>query len=369
MRSSTKIAIGFGVVVAGLWFGYQKIQDAMVMNIAFEPLQPGVVNLVGVNPGSDYYIVVANEMAQLVRGKNPEFSGRGSGAEETERKRIPIREMLLAMTGDTRALSFFVSSLNDISEDTLPIYPQVWSSADIQKAIDGDPELRERLERDLNVRLDGKPTEFVNPRAIEQGIVIESPVQVEVQVGAQRKTLTALVREHYHPRLAKNTYARFAEKVTVTPAMIQGYYIEEARKLLNDPAQREDIVRSLTAFFDPGRLRAMAEKPERVIASAQVIVNDRLIESATVEEVTLNDGKKDYDLLLRLTDEGRKRLWQFSRRNKGAQILIVWNGNAIAAPTIKGDLSGREVRITRIGNEDLARETAAAINENEGETQ
>jgi preprotein translocase subunit SecD len=63
-----------------------------------------------------------------------------------------------------------------------------------------------------------------------------------------------------------------------------------------------------------------------------------------------------------LTDPGRRRIWQFSRRNPGAQLLFIVDGNAIAAPRIRHELSSSSIAITQIPDRGLVEDAVEQIN-------
>jgi hypothetical protein len=68
-------------------------------------------------------------------------------------------------------------------------------------------------------------------------------------------------------------------------------------------------------------------------------------------------------MALNLTPEGKDRLWQFSRKgNIGAQLLVIHNGIAIAAPRIRHELAQSNVSITQLPERSLAQETVDFLN-------
>lgn len=366
MRSSTKIAVAFAALVGGGYFGYGLVSGYLVERMQFDPIKPGNVNIVGVDTSKGYYIVVANQIAQLVRGEVGNFQGPEhdeSASSDSEKKRVPIRELLQSLQGDEKALGKLVMSMNDMSDRDFPAYPRLWKAEDIHKAIDSDPELRSKLERDLNVRLDGTPLESVSLSAIEEGIIIDSPVEVDLQLGAKRQKLVGRVQQQYSPRFCLSVWDTVAEKPNLTEAVIAGTYRSEAQKLFDKPETKENVKESLLARIADSRLQQLASVPERILDSAQVIVNDGLIERAEYESYKSNDGKPMFNMVLYLTDEGRKRLWQFSKRNPNAQLLVTWEGIAIAAPRIKGELALSKVTVSQLADEGLVRDTVDSINQ------
>ena len=361
-RSSTKIALAFVALAAGAYFGYGLVSGWMVNRKVFPPLKPGNVNIVGVDTGAGYYVVVANQIAQLVRGQAGEFQAGSHEEADSEKKRVPIRELLQSLQGDEKALGKLVMEMNDISDAEFPAYPHIWKAEDIRKACSGDAELRKKLENDLNVRLDGTPLEHVRTGALEEGILIDSPVEVEVQVGMERKKLTGRIQQQYIPNFCRQVWNSLAEKSNLTNAMIAGYYRDAAQKLFETPSKKENVKQSLLGRVDEEHLADYAKAPEKMLESAMVIVSDELIESAEYSSYKSGDGKPMFDLVLNLNDEGRQRLWQYSKRNPNAQLLVTWEGIAIAAPRIKGELALSRVTVSQLLDEGLVRDTVEAIN-------
>lgn len=366
MRSSTKIAIAFAALVGGGYVGYDVVSGWMVNRIEFAPIKPGNVNIVGVDTSAGYYIVVANQIAQLVRGQSGEF-GPGehdeSASSDAEKKRVPIRELLESLQGDEVALGKLVMTMNDMSDRDFPAYPQVWKAEEIQRAIESDPEALSRLERDLNVKLDGTPLSSVSLSALEEGILLDSPVEVNLQVGAERKKLVGRVRQQYNPRFCLKVWDAIAERPNLTESVVVGSYRMAAQEVFDKPETKEDVKQSILGRISPERLKRLAQVPERVLDSAQVIVNDDLIERAEYESYKSSDGKPLFNMIVHLTDEGRKRLWQYSKRNANAQLLVTWEGIAIAAPRIKGELALSKVTISQLADEGLVRDAVDSINQ------
>jgi hypothetical protein len=71
-----------------------------------------------------------------------------------------------------------------------------------------------------------------------------------------------------------------------------------------------------------------------------------------------------HDLTVKLTPEGRDRLWQYSRGRVNSQLLLIVNGIAIAAPRIQHELAQGELTITQMPDEVLVRDAVEIINEN-----
>lgn len=366
-RKSTQIAVGFFSLVFVGYFGYAKITDAMIMGIKFDELKPAKVNLVGIDTAKGYGIRVANQMAQLIEGVDYDFQSRGAGDESategTGKRRIPIREMLDSLKGDEKALGQLVMIMNDKQEnDRWPPVRVYWQSADLQKALDGDPVLAKKLEQDLNIKLDGTPLSSLRIASLENGIIVRSPVKVKVRVAGEDKVLTGTVDQPYRPKLMLEVEKQYAEKPNANQTDQMGYYLTESKKVLDNQSRREDVRKSLMTMISDEQLRPLAERPEQILASAKVVVNENFVSKAFYTSKKGPNGADIHDLTIQLTDEGRKRLWQYSKKKVGTQLLLIVDGIAIAAPQISHELSQGELTITKLPDEVLVREAVDGIN-------
>lgn len=366
MRSSTKIAIGFVGVLVAAYAGYNAWAVYELGRTNFAPLQPGVVNLVAITRGAGYRIVVANEIAQLVEGDAPQFGAPQSRTDTTSEvgsgKRIPIDDMLGSLRGDPASLGRLVMRLNDLKSDAIPTDAVRWNMADVQRALAGDSGLRARLVKDLNVSLDGRPMPYIRPAALERGIVIECPVQVPVRLGASVRKLQALIRQPFKAQLLKDLEARFA-RVEAGKEQLVGYYRELAQQALDEPAKRENVARVLAELTSPRRLDGLASAPARILSNATIVVTQDQIAGSSFDSYETTDGKIALDVNIDLTNEGRLRLWKYSRGRTGFQLLFIVDGVAIAAPIIRQELATRRVTIKNMSNEKLVRKAVAVMNE------
>lgn len=363
MRSSTKIVIGAAVVAGMGYLGLVTIPGYLVMREKFSPLAPGTVNVVGVNTRlGGYHIVVANQVAQLVVGKAGNLEAPDPQAvSSSERKRVPLRDMIRALQGDDKSLARFVMLMNDISDASLPAYPIVWRAEDIEKALQGDSTLKKKLVEDLAIGLDGMPLDTIRTRAIQEGIVVETPVPITINDRGKKVTRIARIREEYRPRFFSALDRELAEKGNLTTSLITGYYRAAAQDLIKDPSKCEDVAVSLRSRYSKSRVDSLAALPQRMLGSITIVVNDSLIEGARTEKYKTSDGKPMTDLVLVLTDEGRRRMWQYSSQHKGEQLLLVWDGIAVAAPRIVETIPFSEVQIKQIPDSTLAQDTVEAI--------
>lgn len=369
LKAPLKLIAGFVAILAAGYFGYQIYAGLTVDRMTFETLTPGRVNLIAVDPGSGYSILVSNGIAHLAQVGDTRFGAEENidkrDAQVENKRRLPIREMLGALQGGEEALSQFVMSINKITDKDLPTVRVYWDAADIQRALDGDAPLRKRLETDLGIGLDGMPNAEVTITAIESGIVLRLPVPVRVQVGGETRTLTATVLRGFQPALMGAVRNQYRERPNVDNELIARFYELEAKRITDDPDQREIVSDSLRALIDPARAKSLAVDPERVLASARVVINERQIAQAGYQTIETPNGRPTYSLTLGLTNEGRMRLWKHSRAESGFLLLLVVDGVAISAPRITHELAQSDVTMTKLPNERLVKDAVKIMRQGE----
>lgn len=379
LRTSAKILIGFVAISAGGYYGYLGITDFIVNRRDYPEIKPGKITLFGIDAGSGFRIVVANQAAQLVQGGKQNLDvGDIERADEGESsKKIPLKQMMDILQGNEKDLGRFIMSLNNIKEggQNWPTDAAEWNAEDVEKAINGDAVLQKKLENDLNTKLDGSPLDTMKMSALFNGIIIRLPVPVKVLVGGKEKTLIGRVLEPYRTAFTISVEDNIKDK-NATDAMVLGFYKSEAMKLRSDAQNKENVKQSLTARIDKKRAAEYGKNPEVVLSKARIILNEDLIESANYEPYETSDGSKLYKLNLILTNEGRYRLWHYSKilredryriwdffrwKDRG-QLLFSVNGTAIAAPLVEHELSSRNVTINRLQDETLVQEAVDTIN-------
>jgi hypothetical protein len=368
IRAPIKILIGFLAIVGGGYYGWQLYAGLTVDRLKFDPIKPARVNIVGIAADSGYRILVANHAAQLVRGGTESFensSGPEGGGDAAEKKRVPIREMLKALQGDSESLGQFIATMNEMQETVdWPTERIIWSEGDIKKAVGGDPVLRAKLEKDINVRLDGTPLKQISLTAHENGIMIKTMIPCKVQVGAQVVDMEGPLLVPYRSRVSKAIENALKEKA-YDLTVLAGYYALENQKISEKKAQKEDVVASLKQIIDPETNAELARPAQQVLKSATVVITDEFISHASYRNYT--SGRENLnDLTIELNDEGRKRLWQYSRRMGKAQLLLIVDGVAIAAPKISHELAQGELQITQMPDKILVEDAVNAINEKTG---
>ena len=364
VQPGIKIALGFGAVLAAYYLGLPALNAAQVRSIEAPPITPDRVVMLGLDRSAGR-IIVANNVAQVVEtsggfgGNESEGEGATDGA---VKKRIPIQEMLRTFAGDGEALGRFVMKMNDVKTngDDWPTEIVAWPAARIQKALGGDPAERAALERDLNFTLEGRPLPQLSTRAFYNGIVVETPVSVRTEIDGRERTVTGTYQQPFKPRVFAKLDKKLQDKAVTESGLVSEYGIA-AKRVLDGEDKPEDLRAALTKLIDPALGKERVEPVERLLRKASVVVNSGMIASASYEPRKTNDGTV-YDMTIRLTDEGRKRLWKYSHDRIGTQILLVADGTAIAAPRITHELKEGELVIQQMRDETLVKDAVEAIN-------
>jgi hypothetical protein len=368
LRASTKIAIGAVVVIVAVPLGYKLVTDRMILGQKFPEIAPGQATLLGIDPGSGYHIIVANDVAALAEGGTDRLQPgdmSGGGSEPDTQRKLPIGPMLDVLQGNEKRLGEFIMSVNKLKaeEADLPL-AAVWEAPDIEKAIAGDPKMKQKLETDLAMRLDGTPLDTVqDEKGILNGIVLRIPVPVRVMVAGKERRMVGTVIEPYRPRFTEELENRdFAEQQRLTLDTIKGYYRQAAEKVRSGALKKEDIAAALKAKISPARIQELASAPTEILSKAKIILNENFMESARVVSGAGDSEKPEFNLVMNLTDEGRRRLWQYSKLRKGSQLLFVVNGMAIAAPVVSAEIPQSDVTITNLPDGDIAKDAVETIN-------
>lgn len=378
-RASTKIVIGFVLLVALAWVGKWAYTRYSIGNKTFPPLAPGRVNLVGVDTSKGgYRIVVANGIAQLVistqeeglheAGSDNSDSDTGSD-DSSKKKRIPLKEMIQALEGNSAAIDPFVRKLNDITDEDLPSVVVNWTADDIRKAISkpGDPALRAKLEKDLNVHLDGTPLKEFYPRNFQRGIVILLPASLSVPTAQGRRVITGQVQFPFESLLMKALEERVQDIANLTDQSLAGYYGEVSQTFLKDPMKRENLAEVLDNAISERHTQQLTALPQKMMESIEILANESLITHASYSPEDTPKGKV-FNMNVDLVPEGRDRLWKYSTgaSKVGSQLLLVVNGVAIAAPKIGTELAQTNLTISNLPDESLVREAVDGINSVKG---
>ncbi len=374
LRGGTKLVVGSVLVLGAGYLSWNFGVGYWLSNQHFSPLKPSKVCLLGLKTGKGFTIQVSNRIAQLVEAKDHDFSAPGQDNESGDadgaiKKRLPVDDLVYSLEGNEASLSKFVTSVGGFNQqDEWPPNAPVWAAEDIKKAIDGDARLRGKLEQALATQLDGSAVDQLSTSALSKGIIVETPTPVRVMVGGEQVTLQARVKRWYQTHLASETAAKYKELFEVSAQAKLAYYMATAKEQLG-ANHLENVKAALTGLISSSGLKDAADKSELILGSATVILTDPFIDSASVTPSAIGDassnssGSAMFDLDIKVNDEGRMRLWQYSKMHPRDQLLLVSNGVAIAAPRIRQELMTHDLTVVQMPDEGLVREAAQFINE------
>jgi len=361
IRSSIKVALVVLGVSGAIFFGYRGYSVYRLKDVKITPINPGQISLIAVQAGSGYQIRVANQVAQLVEVSGSVEEAR-ENREQLNAKRMPIREMMQSLQGDTKALARFVMTLNDFRDADMPAVKVIWKMEDLERAFEGDAELKKKLQQDLHVTLDGIPPDEIRLDTLLNGIVIEYPVTVKVTVDGKSQDMVCRVEEAFQSQFAQGVWAKIEARFNPRREEIIGLYREQALPIIEGKQEGQDIASAIRNRYNPARLRELAEKPQRILASASVLLNESFILGATAKTYEGKEEEILTDVSIQLTEAGKMRLWKYSFDNKGFQLMLIVDGVAISAPRISTELAGDTVVITQLPNEALAQDAVALMN-------
>lgn len=367
INPAVKIAIGFALTLGAGWLGFRAYNQYRIGQMHFTDLKPGHINLIAVRLDKGYRINVANQVARLERSLNASgFQDRsydeGEG-DASSRRRIPISAMIGALRGDQKDINTLVMSLNDLSEDSLPPVRKVWRTEDVRAALDGDQALVQKLEADLNVRLDGTPLEKVTVNAIENGIVLDMPVPVEFPENGQTKRVLARVLQPFRPKFAMSVSDRIAQSPpNITAEEIAAIYRDVAQKAIRSNT-RENVRANLEKAIQPSVGEERGKSTSSLLSATQILLTDAQITGASSTMVETVNNQKTYTIDINLTPEGRDRAWKYSFEHPGFQLLFVVDGVAVAAPRIVGVTMTQTISITGLHDEQLVNDSVNRIKE------
>ncbi len=366
LQGSHKFVAAVVAVILLVWLGYNGYAAYRLSGVVIDTIEPGRVNIVAVSPAAGYKIIVANQIAYLARVEGDLEAGDmdASSDSSSEKSRLPLRELLETLQGDEAALGVLVMRLNDWIVPDISRSTNVWKAEDIEKALGGDAELESRLVADLNVDLKGIPLDTIRVGALLEGIVIDIPITMEVNVGGSMRTMSARLQEVYQPRFSVKMEQRLRDVAPGkdTTAFIQGIYREEAVPII-EAGIGEDVRNSLKVRIDKDRTEPLKVLPSQVLTNTAILLNESHITSASYKTVEVGRGEEACDVSIGLTDRGRMRLWKYSHENKGFQLLFIVDSVAIAAPRITTDLAESTVTIRRVPSKDLVVDAIELLNE------
>ncbi|OWU65787.1 MAG: hypothetical protein CBB60_002890 [Armatimonadetes bacterium Cent15-Ar3] len=361
VRPSTKIAIGFATLLA-VGFGGSKLYTQLRLSgVKLDPILSEDFCLVAISEEAKVKILSVNRMVQIVEASD-EFkssgSGGGGGADSGSIKaRVPMKELLAILDGDAEGTTGLLYKLakKENTEEPSEEAP-IWSTADAEKALAGDPVLKAKLESDLNVSLDGKLPAKLNRTAFYHGIRLKVPITFEIS-NASGKPVQGFNTVPLKSKAMSSLYKELESKFLDADALDR-FYAEYVAKNEGKSAENPaDLIKSLLASGAKGE---GYRKAINILKHAQVITNRKMIESAEVTEV--NSGKESsYDLSIHLTDEGAARLWKFSSEHPNTKIIVVSKKVPIAAATVGTQLNSKELVIKQIADKTLVQEAVDLV--------
>lgn len=364
ITGSLKFVLSVLTVILVVWLGWKGYGAFQLRNVTLDPIEPGRINVMAISPASGYRIVVANQVAYLAKYEGGEEEhAMASGSESlANASRLPLRELIQTLQGDEKALGPLVMRLNEWADTDTSLYVKVWKQEDILEALNGNEEKRRSLENDLNVTLEGKPLPTINVGNIVEGIMIDSPVTMDVQVGGVTRTLTGRVQELYQPQFCREVETEIDKEFNPSDAAITGIYREIAQQMQSSN-KHEDVARSLQRKIDPARLAGLTEPVNKVLKNTVVLLNESHIEAARFENYEIGANKTTNDIHFDLTNPGRLRLWKYSRENTGFQLLFVVDSIAISAPRVKTELPEKAATIRQVPSKRLVADAVELLNE------
>lgn len=354
-----------GLVSLGV-LGFRGYSVLALRNFHPTAVEPGDFSILAFARSGGYRIIVSNGIAHLAELR-PDDEGGFENPDDDKREiesapRLPMREMLASLRGDTTALGELTMSVNKLSSDDIQVDPVVWKAEDIERALQRDTALRNRLEADLQTSLDGEPLPVVRRSALDKGIVIDSPVEVRYTVEGKEQVQTCRVQEPYTTRFVAAVQDALKEKFERPDYLIAGVYREQALNIANGKVPAEDVRRALRSRYEPSRLQALAAKPSRVLSACKVLVNQDHVTGISHECRETDMRSDNCTITLNLNDEGKMRLWKYSHDNPRFQLLVTVRGVAVAAPRIQTELSSNEVKLTQLPSKSLVQETVDLVN-------
>ncbi len=366
INGSWKFILTALAVLGLITLGMRTYSWLSLRNFELTPTKAKEVNLVAIQPGKGFRVIVANRIAQLGEVEETEDGRGGFGGGDVQNaqnlRRIPVRELLGSLNTDPKDAGYLIERMNELNGPDDPVSEYQWQEEDLVKALDGDPVLRRKLEIDLQCTLDGAPIDSFSPSRIYSGISIVTKVPIKVLTGDSMVTVQALVRQPYKSRLAGVVEKELNERFNLTQDQMLNAYLTKGAET---PIQENSVANALRSRISPNRKQDLASKPERIVGSAMVLANTEHFLSASTRSYKAGNNRDELtDLTLKMTDEGRKRLWKYSQDKvkSGFQLMFVVDGVAVAAPRITTELAESEIKITQMPDRPLAESSAEKIN-------
>ena len=367
IRSGIWFALSVVFALAA-WFGGNELYTRLViLPRSYPPLQPGTVNLLGLQL-KGFRIIVSNGIARLQEGSDDTFSRPEDSSLDSGGTIVPMKGLILALQQKPEGVSELLEAFAGIKREIEPRPDIIWKREDVIAALKGDKGLREKLETALCTILAGGAVQKVSWRRLQDGIWIRTGVPVKITTPSGTETVEGEIEIPYKTRTADMVEKRIKKlleqsgKLAPDGPMVAGVYSEEAGRV------KENVAQTLAQLASDSRLRALAEPVENLLSRVIVLLTEKQITGAEVQKEPKPQGDGFlYSILLDITTDARDRLWQFTYRNPHSQLLFVSNGVAIAAPFVRHEMKYSKVTITNITDEDLANEAISFIKGRTGE--
>lgn len=314
--------------------------------------------LMAIRPEAGVKLVVANRMAQVVEAST-DFQGQGGddGEGVTQgaiKKRIPVKELINLLNGESDAVEAFINRMRDKDEATESANPADWTEADVRAALGGDAAKKAKLEADMNCKLDGTPLPDINVRAFFDGIRVHVPITLKVP-NATGATVSGTDAVYFRPRFMLQFY-KFMEQKFYDKSNLQTYY---TNFLKTYPDKFQPVQQSLVTAIERVAAGEEIKQITRIASNAVILANNKMITGAEMIEVK-EGGEVTYDLKIKLTKEAKDRLWKFSSEG-GQTILVVADGVPIAAASIGTELASEELLIRQISDKSLLEDAVKLV--------
>jgi len=365
LRGGAWFAVGVLALLA-FWYGGNEIYTRYVILPRKHPrLNPGAINLIGIKVGG-YRVKVSNGIATIERVSEASFGRPDDGTSAGSGAIIPMIGLIGALMLEPEPTSELIESLVGIKYEIEPLDELVWPAAKIKAALQGDSALKAKLEYDLSTGLDGNALDRVSWKRLSSGIWIKLRIPVKVSSAQGPQTVIGEIRVPYKTRLATRVSSdvqallQRGRRLEPDRATIESAYARAA-SLMNEKT-KEDVGGSLGALISDQSIASYARPAENLLGNVAILVTEKQITGASLAAAPKDQGDGDiYSITLDLTTESRDRLWQYTHSKPGAQLLLVSNGIAIAAPFVQHEIKYSRVTITGILDEDLANEALSFI--------
>ncbi len=365
LRGGVWFAAGVLALLA-IWYGGNELYTKyVILPRKYPRLNPGAINLIGIKVGG-YRIKVSNGIATMEEASGMSFSGPGDSSSAGSGAMIPMKGLIGALMLEPKPTSELIESLAGIKYEIEPIDELMWSAENIKAALQGDAVMKAKLEYDLSTGLDGRALDRVSWKRLGSGIWIRLRVPVKVPSAQGAQTVIGDIRVPYKTRLATRVSSDIrallqrGRRLEPDRATIESTYAKAANQM--NEKSKEAVAGSLGALISVQSIESYARPAENLLGNVVILVTENQITGATLTATPKDQGDGDiYSITLDLTTDSRDRLWQYTYAQPSAQLMLVSNGIAIAAPFVQHEIKYSRVTITGILDEDLANEALSFI--------